>query len=337
MSNQGGEISAGSRWDVLRAGRIGGDGLEIPSIPLDVATEAGAVRLAVGPRGEARLLVPVSAREKVDAVETAGSLRVGATILMHRHRAVRFLDVACLSPDLEPVFGELVDEIVRRLTARDGGVEAVAGAIQDFRALLMQSKQKDVEGSRVAGLIAELVILNRLLDISSSAWRSWRGPAGDRHDFRARDCSLEVKASLGAGAHQITINGLDQLEVPAGGSLHLAHLVLETVEGGLLTVAALGEQALSKADDPAGLRELLTATGCADVRDPAWNRLAFRAEAERLYRVDLDFPRIVPSAFVGGQVPTGIVDASYQIDLRLASMCECVAADFYFILQELCG
>ena len=56
---------------------------------------------------------------------------------------------------------------------------------------------------------------------------------------------------------EVTINGIEQLEPPAGGSLHLAHLVLEMVEGGLLTVAALGERALLRADDPAGLRALL--------------------------------------------------------------------------------
>jgi hypothetical protein len=109
-----------------------------------------------------------------------------------------------------------------------------------------------MDRSRVVGLVAEMVVLNRLLDMSPSAWRCWRGLVGDRHDFRARDVSLETKTSLGAGSREVTINGIDQLEPPAGGSLHLAHLVLEAVEGGLLTVASLGDRALLQADDPRG-------------------------------------------------------------------------------------
>ncbi|ATQ55024.1 PD-(D/E)XK motif protein [Paracoccus yeei] len=323
-------------WNVLRSGRIDGDGLGIPSMPLAAATQAGAVRLAVGSGGEARLLVPLTAGEKIGALETGGSLQIGVTTLMHQQRAIRFLDVVCKSPDLESVFGEVVDDIVRRLADRNDGVEAVAGAISDFRELLVPSAEKDVDRSRVVGLVAELVVLNRVLDISPSAWRSWRGPAGDRHDFRARDISLEVKASLGAGAREVTINGIEQLEPPAGGSLHLAHLVLEMVEGGLLTVAALGERALLRADDPAGLRALLASVGCTDVRDVTWNRFAFRAETERLYRVVHGFPRIAPSTFVGGRIPSGVVDATYSIDLSLASEAECPPAEFVSLLQELC-
>jgi len=330
------ENQSHGRWSVLRSGRIDGDGLGIPSVPLAARTRAGAVRLAIGSCGEARLLVPLAAGEKTGGFETRGSLQIGVTTLMHQQRAIPFLDVVCTSPDLESVFGEVVDDIVRRLADRSDGVDAVAGAISDFRALLVPPSEKDVDVTRVVGLVAELVVLNRLLDISPLAWRSWRGPAGDRHDFRARDTSLEVKASLHAGASEVTINGIDQLEPPAGGSLHLAHLVLEMVEGGLLTVAGLGERALQRADDPAGLRALFASVGCADVRDGDWNRFAFRAEAERLYRVGCDFPRIAPSVFVGGRIPSGLVDATYIIDLRLAFDAECPPAEFDSLLHELC-
>ena len=335
MSRPDHEIPAQGHWNVLRAGHLDGDGLGIPSLSIAAKTQAGPVRLAVGSSGEARLLVPLTTGEKIGSLETGGSLQIGVTTLTYRQRAIRFLDLVCKSPDLEGVFGEVVDDIVRRLADRKDGVEAVVGAINDFRELLVPPAGKDVDRSRVVGLVAELVVLNRLLDISPSAWRCWRGPAGDRHDFRARDNSLEVKASLGAGARRVTINGIDQLEPPARGSLYLAHLVLEAVEGGLLTVASLGDRALLRADDPAGLRALLAAVGCTDVRDAAWNRSAFRAEAERLYRVGPGFPRIAPSSFVGGLVPAGVVDATYRIDLGLASGAECQPAEFVSFLQEL--
>lgn len=337
MSRPEQESPPQGRWNVLRAGHIDRDGLGIPSLPLDAMTKTGPVRLAVGPGGEARLLVPLAAGEKIDALATGSALKISLTTLTHGQRAIRFLDVICMSPDLEAVFGEVVDDIVRRLADRKDGVAAVAGAIDDFRELLVPPVGRELDRSRVVGLVAELVVLNRLLDISPSAWRCWRGPAGDRHDFRAGDTSLEVKASLGAGAREVTINGIDQLEPPAGGSLYLAHLVLEAVEGGLLTVASLGDRALLRADDPAGLRVMLAAVGCTDVHDAAWNRFAFRAEAERLYHVGPGFPRIAPSSFVGGAIPAGIVDATYRIDLGHASDAECPPEEFASLLRELSG
>lgn len=336
MSDQVAETIVPGRWDVLRSGRSESEGLEIPSMPLSCSTEAGAIRLSVGPSGEARLLVPLVARELVSEIETGGALRIDVTTLMHRERAIRFLDVVCLSSELDPVFGEIVDEVVRRIAAGKRGGEAVATAIHDFRALLIPPARQQVERFRIAGLVAELVVLVRLLEISPSAWRSWRGPAGDRHDFRNRGCSLEIKASLGAGAREITINSLDQLEAPSAGSLHLAHFILEQVEGGLLTVSALGSTALERADDSSGLRDLLAAVGCADVQDFAWNRIGFRIEAERLYRVDSHFPRLVPSTFVGERIPAGIVDATYQVDLGFAADCACPTADFNVLFHDLC-
>jgi hypothetical protein len=207
-------------WNVLRARHVYGDSLGIPSLPLGATTKAGPVRLAVGSGGggEARLLVPLAVGEKIGALETGSVLKIDLTTLTHRQRAIRFLDVICMSPDLEPVFSDVVNNIVRRLADQKDGVAAVAGALADFRELLVPSAGSEMDRSRVVGLVAEMVVLNRLLDMSLSAWRCWRGLVGDRHDFRARDVSLETKTSLGAGSREVNINGIDQLEPPAGGS-----------------------------------------------------------------------------------------------------------------------
>jgi hypothetical protein len=132
----------------------------------------------------------------------------------------------------------------------------------------------------------------------------------------------------------VTINGLEQLEPPAGGTLHLLHMVLEPVDGGLMNVSALGGQALAKADEPSGLRELLMGTGCDDVDDQGWNRHSFRLDAEQLYYVSSDFPRIAPSRFSDGKIPAGVVDATYQIDLGFAEGCGVTVAKFDELLRE---
>ena len=325
---------AGSRWTILRAaGQTESDGLEIPSLPVGTIAQGGQIRLAVGQNGEARLLLPLTSGERAGSIEGGAALQIGVTTLLHRGRAARFLDIVCNASELEHVFDELVDAILARLATNVGVMEAVSATITDFRALLTTPLGRDLDRSRVAGLVAELLILNRLLDYAASAWRAWRGPEGDRHDFRVGDRSLEVKASLRAGATEITVNGLRQLEPPDGGTLHLAHFSFEPVDGGLLTVAGLGSQALARASEPEGLLELLSAIGCADVRAAEWNKHAFRLESERFYQVSSGFPRISPSCFVDGRIPGGVVDATYRLDLAFATAFECPATHVDIILQ----
>ncbi len=333
MSDDSAMGSVTRQWNVLRAGG-GAEGLEVASLPLEARTPAGPIRLAVGPNGEGRLLVPLSPGDRPQVMESGPALRISVSTFTHKGLASRFLDLMCLSTELEAVFADVVDEILVRIAAGAGISEAVTETIDDFRALLVPQSHREPERNRVAGLVAELIVLNQLLDLSSAAWRTWRGPAGDRHDFRIRDTSLEVKASLRAGASVVTINGLEQLEPPAGGSLHLLHMVLEPVDGGLLNVSALGGQALAKADEPSGLRELLMGAGCDDVDDQGWNRHSFRLDAEQLYDVSSDFPRIASSRFSDGKIPAGVVDATYQIDLGFAEGCGVTAAKFDELLRE---
>ncbi|MEQ8372602.1 MAG: PD-(D/E)XK motif protein [Roseibium aggregatum] len=311
------------------------EGLEIPSVPIGFRSSAGTIRLAVGPNGEARLLLPLAGAERVSGIDVGSALAVTVSTFMLGERAQRYLDLVCLSRDLEHVFGEVVDEILSRVTATEGCIDAVRTTLHDFRSLLAERPSIEIERSRVVGLVAELLLLNRVLDVSPSGWQSWRGPTGDRHDFRTAGLSLEVKASMRSGSASVSINGLEQLEAPAGGTLHLAHFILEPVSGGLLTVAGLGERALARSNNPAGLRELLAAIGCTDVRGEEWNRQAFRIESEKLYKVEGSFPRIVPSSFQHARAPAGVAEVNYNVDLSLASSCLCSPAEFQILVQGL--
>lgn len=334
MSSDAGVAVASSQWTILRASSPNTGGLELASLPLGVATVVGPIRLALGPNGEARLLLPLAAFDDVVGVEAAGALAVTTASFMQDGRALRFLDLTCLASELEQVFGEVVDEIVSRVDAGQRCIDATRTTLNDFRTLLAPAIPNLVDRARVAGLVGELVVLNRLLDLSSSAWRSWRGPLGDRHDFRVGDASLEVKASLRADATSITINGLEQLAPPSGGRLNLVHMALEPVSGGLLTVRRLGERALAMADDPGGLRDILVKVGCPSVDADAWNSDAFRIESEAVYRVEAGFPRIVPSVFDSGRAPDGVDDVTYRINLDAASGNRCTIGEIDQIFRS---
>ena len=342
MSRDSLTATAAGNWAVLRAGArqdgvdLGG-GLEIPTIPTTVSTPAGQVRLAIGQNGEARVLLPLAPGETPAQPGGGAGLSVSISSYRKEGESLRFLDLVCLSPDLETVFGEVTDEILVRIASGETCAEAAISTIAEFRLLLERAAAGEVDRRTVAGLIAELLVLDRLLERSSSAWKAWRGPVGDRHDFRAADTSLEVKASLRAAASTITINGLQQLDPPAGGTLHLLRLVLEPVKDGALSVSGLARNALSKASDPEALRQLIAAAGCPDAEDERWNRDQFRAEFEEIYEVQPGFPRLTNSMLTGGAVPTGVHRISYEIDLASAAPYRCEEGVFTDLVETLCS
>ena len=299
MSSDRSDCAACDNWGLLRSGGHIGGGFEIPTIQVDISTSAGPIRLALGANEEPRVLLPLAEGERPNVINGGDALSISVSSFNYRGRYLRFLDLTCLFPDLEAVFGEVVDEMFARIVRGSGCVNAARSTIEDFRSLLTRSTSSDVNMSRVAGLIAELVVLNRLLDRSPSAWSAWRGPAGDRHDFRVADTSLEVKASLRSSASPITIHGLEQLEVPSGGTLHLLRVVLEPVSGGMLSISDLGRSAMSKCDEPSRLRELLAAVGCNNVDAEEWNSRRFRTESELLYEIRPGFPRLTSSMGCG--------------------------------------
>ena len=309
---------AGDGWTLLRAGDHEATNLEIPTVCTDFSTTAGPVRLALGESGEARVLLPLAKGEVLKGLTSAPALQMGISTFSSAGKDTKFLDLICLSKDLEPVFEEVVDEIMVRITAGEECVNATHSTIEDFRSLLTRASFSNIPTSTIAGFVGELIVLDRLLNRSPRAWHCWRGPIGDRHDFRNGNFSMEVKSTLRAGNHSVIVNGFDQLEAPTGGTLHLLHFVLEPVAAGMFNVLKLGKSILAKADDPREVKKLFASVGCADVRADSWNQLSFRLETETLYEISEGFPRLVPSILSDPSIPASISDVSYRIDLGTA-------------------
>ena len=306
-------------WNLLRLGESKSTGLEISTVRTDVPAAGDVVRFALDDRENPRLLLPLTTSEIPDDPVGAPALNIEISTFLSGGRSIRFLDLTCLSANLESVFAEVVNEIIARIASGTGCLEAAQTAMDDFRALLARPSWAAVTNSMIAGLVGELLVLDRLLDRSDRAWQCWRGPVGDRHDFRNRNFSLEVKSSTRAGRRSIFINGFEQLEAPKDdGALYLFHLVLEPVAAGEFNIATLGRRIRTKASHTSQVDKLLAAVGCDDVNDDAWNRLAFRFETETLYEVENGFPRLVPSMLEKGHCPAGVSEVNYRIDLSMA-------------------
>lgn len=315
-----GEIFAEIGWDRLRSEASSSD-LGVPSLEVPFEAGAGKARLALGDAGELRLLLPVASGDPFPALAEAHGLELKDRMLLLRGRPTRFIDMTCRDSVLDEVFQKLVADVLRRLDGGGSPAGSIEGAVADFRSLLIGAGRTRPTVESALGLIGELLVLNALLARSRGAWRSWTGPGGARHDFRSGDLAIEVKTALRAQKRTIEISALDQLLEPDGGELLLAHHVLEHDAGGSLTVVDQAEKALSMADDTNELSLRLAEAGYIGELKSRWEEFRFSLLSTDHYRVDDDFPRLVPSSFRGDDLPGGVSHFRYRVDLDFADEC----------------
>lgn len=315
MSNLVAEIHA--RWTMLRGREgIGAEALEVSS--LNVSTGHGPTALALDEQGQAQLLLPVAPGSRRPALETPPALEVGATSLRDGDQSRAYLVVTCVEPALDRAFADLVEAVLTRVSAGEPAKDALVTAIRDLGALFARREDVRIDDRLIRGLVAELVVLHRLAARHPRAPDLWFGPIPERHDFRGGSHAIEVK-SASRSTGRVTISSADQLEPPSGGTLQLWRVALERTQGGDAGVARLVHDIENLTGHSEPLRRGLAALGCIDPDGADWNRLSFNCEAIDAWAVRPGFPRIVPSAFIGGALPAGIISLSYELDPAVAS------------------
>ena len=227
------------------------------------------------------------------------------------------MDLTCLDRTLESVFAELTNEVLKRVESGATPVDAVAGGIKDFRDLLREPTV-GASSEAIAGLLGELLILQRLCAKRADAVRTWTGPESHRHDFRRGNHAIEVKTSLRSDRRIVTIHGIDQLSAPSDGTLVLFHIRMERVDAGELSVGRLVSDLLAGGVDENSLRTALRAAGCSDHTSPEWNHISFHLEGIQAYSVQEGFPAITRNLF-RNEVPSGLLGVTYEVNLDLAS------------------
>lgn len=314
------EIGSSSRfqWSLLRAGQFTPSQDEVPTRTSDISVQAGPIRFALGPAQEARVLLPLSSKERVRKLSSASSLHIKELNSVLDGKLIRLLDITCLHKELENVFAEVVDEVLLRIHMGTGVPDAVRSTLEDFRALLLFPSTKNKPIETIIGLVGELLILSELQKISPEGWRCWTGPHGARHDFRAGNRAIEVKSTRSTANSLVTIQSHEQLSEPQGGKLHLIRLLLEPTPGGMLSVSELFRAAAQNCTESGKLREVLQKLECNDPDAPEWNHIHFSLEGEEMFEVTEGFPRITKANFTKGTLPVGVQGISYQVDLNQA-------------------
>lgn len=216
--------------------------------------------------------------------------------------------------ELRAQFLRVAGPVVQSLGARPTTAElmhVVAALVDLFRALERPARRT------VQGLWSELLLLASASD-TVRAIRAWHATPSDRFDFAAGQERIEIKSTgRGRRNHHFSV---DQLTVPAGTSLLVASLFVESVGGGCSLGELLEEVCTLVRDDPALVARV--------------NRLAFEALGNTLSEAltacfdrelamhSLTWFRGEDIPCVARPLPTAVSDVRFVADLTTVSAVE---------------
>ncbi|WP_236245047.1 PD-(D/E)XK motif protein [Streptomyces sp. CC210A] len=305
------------RWTALEAEQPKGERrLRVSQLPV-VVEHGNPLAVAVDHEGYRHVLVPIDAHRRVRPGLDGPVLRLRKRPLEDEESYQTYADLACLRTDLNDLFTELCVDVLDAAEKRpENPVKALHHVLDRWRELFRMSGSP-LTGERLAGLFGELTVLTRLLERDPSAHRLWRGPSGYRHDFASGHTAVEVKSATVGEGRRPRIHGLDQLEPPEDGRLHLVWLrLLRTpVTGSGTPLVGLVDRALELCDDEGALLELLAAAGYRLPEADRYRDVCFAVTETRWYGVTSDFPGLTARRLVAAGVPVSALDVEFTIDL----------------------
>ncbi|MGE2689081.1 PD-(D/E)XK motif protein [Mycolicibacterium pulveris] len=300
---------------------------------LPIAAEAG---FYVGLDGQSRQHLLLARGSEAAPITDIATLAVSTRELLINGVQKDLIDVICLFPSLADVFDYFIVAVIERLQ-RDGGTpaDAVGAVLQAWRQFLTASPGPPGH-DKIANLIGELLVVVDAIDIGgASAFDSWVGPSGARHDFRHGSSAIEVKTTKSHTGYRITVHGEDQLMPPDDGRLFLHLVRLERVPGSGHSVASLVNHLLSSGISTDKVFRALADSKILATDLPATAEVTFEVRERLTLPVDDQIPRIVPTTFVGGKRPVGVLDLSYVVDLESRLDGALTAADYSDLVEAM--
>ena len=316
-----------------RARRLGAS--EYHALGAGIRTPSGEVLCGVDGDSHVHLLMPVPAGSQLVEDRRSEGVQVVRHELMEGRERQIYVDLVCSKPHLRRTFDLLAEEILEGLKSSSEPPDRLAvAAIGRWRELLDRAPRPPLGRERLAGLFGELTVLLELAERTPTALDLWSGPRGQRHDFTASACSVEVKTTMST-VKRIGVSGLDQLVAP---------------EGGRAFRQVLSGRGSVRVDLGSGSDR--TARGCGAgsaraARRPRRGRLRSRPRGRvpparlphcrssclsRRGRLSADD---VGSDFLGGKLPDGVEGVSYTVNLEFAGRFEIAPTEWDSVVQQL--
>jgi hypothetical protein len=264
----------------------------------------------------ARRLVIVAVDAGVDIPQLPQTASIATTQLPGVGGNVE-VRVMLLNDDMKPVFTPFAEDVLTAMSeATDGqtALDSLADRFEHWRNLLAGGL-KGLGTSELIGLYGELWMLQNVcaptLGIAESI-TSWKGPERERRDIVVGGLGIEVKATLTAPPSSVQIRS--ELQLDAAPLNHLVLVALEMDESAGTDGETVPELAgsLSAAAGPAAseLANKLVRYGYHEMHVATYEKRRFLTRRLGIYKVDGDFPRIVPNA-----LHPGIGEVRYRLNL----------------------
>lgn len=201
--------------------------------------------------------------------------------------------------------------------------------IKRWKAFLAGKRTRVLSSEEVRGLFAELSFLRLLKEkhlTDAQAVEAWCGPDRIHQDFIFGDTAVEVKSISGRDRSIVRVSSEDQLEaVPERLFLNVYRLT-DAPDGtpaqSLNELVSLVGHELSDADAIEDYWRKLATYGYVEMRE--YDNPKFLVNGSNAFRVADDFPRLVRS-----ELPDGVVDVKYNIQLEKIATFECNQNDFW--------
>jgi hypothetical protein len=277
----------------------------------------GDVLFAIDQHEFRHLLIPIKSVALVDSDERSSGVHLTGRTLVDNTGESRFADLACRKPHLADLFNYLVAEVLENLRARPSlPVAAARNALNRWRELLERNRGDILSMDALVGLLGELWILTRLVrEHGTDSIRMWTGPNGTRFDFQHGKVCLEVKTTTALQSRVVHIHGIDQLQIPNDSELALAVVTAERLNDSGVSVPELVGELRNLGVDRFELTEKLMSAGYSDHDAGVYSLERFSVREEKYFHVNSQFPRIVRESFRTGDLPAGVRDLRYSVDL----------------------
>jgi hypothetical protein len=231
------------------------------------------------------------------------------------------VQVECRTEAYLANFTEIIREIMSEMD-RDREVSVVPCVclvIAKWRHFLSEPAIGIMSEEETVGLLAELMLLKRLIvGYGSSAEGFWIANRGEE-DFVREDVAIEVKGSL-KEKHEHVINGIDQLNVPNGSTRYVLSLLLvRSGDLAALNLPSLVEECKDGlSDSPAAVDSLfrkLRARGYDPRDSEGYLVYGYSFVKGGYFKVDDSFPKLT-TRDLRNPLNSRISKVSYRVDME---------------------
>ncbi|MGP0224474.1 PD-(D/E)XK motif protein [Paenarthrobacter sp. NCHU4564] len=281
-----------------------------------VECSQGVVFHAVDSMGRLTILVPLSTSEVGFVDWNSKALSLEFKSLEFHNELSPFLILQCTDDKLDSQFALLSDEVLDAIELEPTQALRATLSILDRWRRLFESDRPGILGSaQLAGLLAELSILERLVTSHGpKALVTWQGPNGNRHDFVLSECSIEVKATTNHNNMVVTIHGSKQLLAPENADLYVHAFQMEPSPEGTSVPEKIADL-LALGVDRLDLLTKLDGAKYSDAHSKIYRSIRFSPMMDKAYRVGSTFPRITAETVYPPEVLEQLSNVSYSVDL----------------------